>query len=109
MKDLKHTKEPWIISDISPRFVYALRQKGSLGRHGTPNMVNAFSVNVQNDNQIATEEELIANAKLIAAAPELLEALIGILGDTKVLDELVLLGKTREILKAQDAISKATT
>ncbi len=57
----EYTKDEWIRED---RFVYALDKSGK----------NRFSCNVQNDNGLASEKELIANAQLIAAAPDLLTA-----------------------------------
>ena len=61
----QHTKGPW---RRSGRFVYAL------GTGGT----NIFSTNVQgggSTSDAATPEEMEANARLIAAAPEMIKAL----------------------------------
>lgn len=38
-------------------------------------MCNRFSLHVQNDNRLATPQEIAANAQLAAAAPGLAEAL----------------------------------
>lgn len=56
----KHTPGPWMIAG---KTVYALNEDG----------YNRFSALVQDAH--TKESELVANARLIAAAPELLEAL----------------------------------
>ena len=66
----KFTKAQWIVDG---RLVYALHQTG--WRKGQPELSNRFWANVQGDHNI-TPSELEANAKLIASAPELLDALI---------------------------------
>lgn len=71
MNEAMFTREPWLIEG---RTVYALREFPA--RHGILTRGNVFSVHVQNDNRIATEEELDANAHLIAAAPDLHAALV---------------------------------
>lgn len=64
----RHTPARWARAG---RLVYALRPSPKFrGRE-----VNVFSALVQNDNGLATDEELEANARLIAAAPLMLEAL----------------------------------
>lgn len=60
----KHTKGKWEVSGENKTFVYALNEKGT----------NSFSLNINNDGKTSIEEQQ-ANAKLIAHAPELLEAL----------------------------------
>lgn len=64
--DTRHTDGPWIQHG---RFIYAMHEwKGK--------QVNRFSVNVEPYiSQGGSEEEALANARLIAAAPQLLEAL----------------------------------
>jgi hypothetical protein len=63
----KHTPAPWLIADSN--FVYALHDHK--GRQ-----VNRFSAAIDHyPSQGGTAEEGLANARLIAAAPELLEAL----------------------------------
>ena len=57
----KHTPAPWYINPVAKRNV----------RHGDITIANCSS-----GQDGSREEEEIANAKLIAAAPELLEALI---------------------------------
>jgi hypothetical protein len=56
-----HTPGPWLREG---NFVYALNDHD----------MNVFSASVQNDNRLCSPEVLDANARLIAAAPELLEA-----------------------------------
>ena len=59
-----HTPAPWLLFDTDKRFVYALNEYGT----------NVFQAHVCGPN--TKMEELEANARLIAAAPELLEALV---------------------------------
>lgn len=62
----KYTKGPWLIAGEDARFVYALGPKGT----------NAFWCQVQSAGPgRALSDECKANARLIAAAPDLLEAL----------------------------------
>jgi len=66
----KHTPGPWLIAENGKTFVYAL---------GT-NQTNVFWCDVQSaGSEKASDQEKQANAALIAAAPDLLEALIGAL------------------------------
>lgn len=71
MTEHKHTVEQWIRDGGDGLMVYALRAKPG----GRPLMVNAFSARVQNDNHIATPEELEANAQLMVTAPRMLDVL----------------------------------
>lgn len=66
MNEFKHTPGPWLCSG---KTVYALNDDG----------YNRFSALVQDAH--THQDELEANAHLIAAAPELLEALLAIVGD----------------------------
>lgn len=69
----KHTPGPWLREGTS---VYALQQDG--WRKGEPCMVNRFYAQVQfgrAGGELTPHEEVEANARLISAAPELLEAL----------------------------------
>lgn len=70
--ETKHTPGPWKIAGETAdkqSFVYALNESGT----------NQFWFDIQpgrtDDNQRTSDAELAANARLIAAAPELLEAL----------------------------------
>jgi hypothetical protein len=64
----EHTPGPWLQVTHT---AYALQQVG--WRKGEPEMGNRFTAHVQGASG-TTSEELAANARLIAAAPELLEA-----------------------------------
>lgn len=71
--DFGHTPGPWILGE---RSIYALQQDG--WRKGEPVMVNRFYVQVQpgrTNEGWTPQAELDANARLIAAAPDLLYAL----------------------------------
>lgn len=85
-----HTPAPWLLAENDERFVYALKQ-GS----------NRFYAHVQGPH--APLEELKANGRLIAAAPELLEALQRML---KGEDEYLTQHGLRNLARA--AIAKAT-
>jgi len=56
-----HTPGPWMIED---RLVYVLDSG-----------INRFSAHIQNDNGLASNEELLANVRLIADAPAMLDLL----------------------------------
>lgn len=89
----KHTPAPWLIAESDKSFVYALNKKG----------INQFWVHVSG-NPVLThefEEELVANARLIAAAPDLLYAIESIVEMNPELPMGV-------IEAAQEAIAKAT-
>jgi hypothetical protein len=87
------------------RSIYALVQDG--WRRGEPLMVNRFYVHVQcgSGRVSATPDELDANARLIAAAPDLLVALEAVLLDCENAAEVVL-GEA-SYKKAYAAIKKA--
>ena len=68
MKNLKHTKGEWEVYKNSCFFEVSCRSEGN------PSMdVNIFLQDGKTDKNLSKENE--ANAKLIASAPELLEAL----------------------------------
>lgn len=73
------TPEPWLRGDGDPRYghtIYALREISSANRvRGGPPQANVFSAHIQNDNGLATPEELEADAQLMVMAPRLLAAL----------------------------------
>ena len=84
--DREWTQEDWLVSDYT---VYALDNGES----------NIFYANVQGGSfkVSASLKELIANAHLIAAAPDLYEAL----------HDLLACGGKREVAVAEAALSKA--
>ena len=65
----KHTEGPWQAEGLT---VYALQHSG--WRKGVEQLENRFTAHVQGARN-CPEAESIANAHLIAAAPDLLEAL----------------------------------
>jgi len=75
---MSHTPSPWLIADDSYQtFVYALNENGT----------NRFDLSVRRgyerqpkhgEGSRTITEEIQANARLIAAAPDLLEALMGL-------------------------------
>ena len=70
MSKLKHTPGPW---EIEGTFVYSLQDCEWLGN---PSKENRFDLNIQGFK--CPQEEKEANARLVAAAPEMLEALINV-------------------------------
>lgn len=67
MSETKHTATAWLLAGEDKTFVYAL------GPHGT----NNFWAHVQTAGpEKISKEEAVANARLIAAAPELLASLV---------------------------------
>lgn len=65
----KFTQGPWLITECT---VYALMHAGY--KKGIEQFKNRFYCHIQRDKDCSLEEAL-ANARLIAAAPDLLEAL----------------------------------
>ena len=91
----KFTPGPWILEDL---FIYKLHEQ--TGASGRPFITNVFSVAVQgNGTHGAQRDELEANARLIAAAPDMYETLQSIAGSEVVPPAF------RQI--AQQAIAKA--
>lgn len=101
---MKHTPGPWkIAGEHADRqtFIYALNKRGT----------NRFWFDIQSgltdDKQRTSVAELSANARLIAAAPELLDALKDCIQLMK-LDLECLAFVQPELKKAMAAIEKAT-
>lgn len=96
----KHTHGPWIISEDSIGFVYALNDLCH----------NRFWLNVSNGDisrrERTSDEEINANARLISAAPELLKSLV-LLHDRLALNNDS--GAYSDLIwNARSAIAKAT-
>lgn len=70
MNEAKHTPAPWCISDESPKII-----KQDLSMIGSSREVLiAFACGHHNSRFYASDEQAIANARLIAAAPENLQS-----------------------------------
>ena len=98
MSEPKHTPGPWLQAKNDPSFVYALNQEG----------YNRFALSVQRgtdeDGVSTTHDERAANGQLIAAAPDMLEALeslVSCISETRGSDAYLAL------IAARDAITKA--
>lgn len=108
MEEIKHTPGPWLREGT---LVYALQHHG--WRKGEETFCNRFSAGFQLGPG-CSEEELIANATLAQAAPELLEALRGCLNSLEHVqreNHLAVSGsavREQRIKEAQYAIAKAT-
>ena len=98
---MKHTPGKWIRDG---KTVYSLHQTG--WNKGEPLMSNRFSLNVYPDYRLENaEQEAEANARLIASAPLLLEALQEI---TQAISYVIDTSHIKlSFDKAQQAISKA--
>lgn len=103
----KHTDGPWLVEGHT---VYSLMHHG--WNRGVEVLKNRFWATCYHDRSV-TDEEAAANARLIAAAPELLEALkatwavIDATGLRSLVDG-VPLGATAWFAKANDARTMAT-
>jgi len=69
MSEIKHTPGPWGISSESPKIV---KQYDFLGE---TNVIVGSSSGYTGSAFFPTDDEAVHNARLIAAAPEMLEAL----------------------------------
>lgn len=99
----EHTPAPWLIAGEDKCFVYALGPQGT----------NAFWANVQAAGPERIEySEKVANALLIAAAPDLLKALRDMLSGWRYIHQshgdLYGVGWDRAQDKAEAVILKAT-
>jgi hypothetical protein len=95
MSEQKHTSGPWVADcDIYPVMVYSKSQR-------RPTHDEGGNMNGEVMEFIANTGESKANARLIAAAPDLLEALSGFVEHGTCFDEI-------DMAKALAAIAKAT-
>jgi len=95
----KHTPGPWLRSGNT---IYALMHHS--WNKGVETFRNRFSAYVQADKECGQQEEE-ANARLIAAAPELLESLQNIVRSAEINQAAI---NTFLLIDAREAISKAT-
>lgn len=93
---MKHTQGEWEINHQSATTIQLKGSNRSIASTG------GYSVNTQEADRVY--EENLANAKLISAAPELLEALKEIINDIDVWNNLIESHRDRII----NAINKAT-
>lgn len=111
--ETKHTKGEWKVSECIPNAILALEGNIEIN-NGDWSIACVFT-------DCGYDEEPQANAKLIAAAPELLDALIHTLNELKMslANQGAVLGMTMEkinemleshniVKKAEQAIKKAT-
>lgn len=96
--EIKHTKSPWIQSEFNPQNIVT-----------SEDPMKSTTICIISGN-VKREEEIMANAKLIAAAPELLKAISDIIesidndyGAFKAVDK-----DSLYIKYAREAIKKAT-
>ena len=108
----QHTAGPWVRAGLS---IYALHHNGDY-RKGEPVMVNRFYTHVDTcENQGGTPEEAEANARLIAAAPDLLAALYLVAGRLERMEPYLEFQTVQRALNqsalsaARAAIAKATS
>ena len=107
MSEAKHTPGPWLIQGNT---VYALMHHG--WRKGVEMFKNRFSVQFSFDSS-CSKEEIESTKQLIAAAPDLLEALQGILGyfdsgNSVSVSQATIKASSDEVKAARAAIAKAT-
>ncbi len=102
---MKHTPGPWALAQYAKGFCLPIPVK----EHKT---IAVFSVGPSHgdiaymQHGLWGDDQALANARLIAAAPELLEALQGMLVE-KPIDEILVYAKTAKE-KARVAIARAT-
>jgi len=100
--ETKHTPGPWELID---KTVYALEHDG--WRKGQEVMRNRFSAFVQGSKAIS-EEELVANARLMTSAPDLLGALQDLLAMCERQEDFNDDGDGKQFERCYAAIAKAT-
>jgi hypothetical protein len=98
----KHTPAPWLLAGDDKTFVYALNEQG----------YNRFSAHVQPGHVgpmvWTSTQEIAANARLIAASPEILEALKAVHLDAVHLGANEFAISRATVDKVTAAIAKAT-
>jgi hypothetical protein len=95
MNNAKHTPAPWFLDDSNPRlirFYYPLKLRPPADNKGT--LAEVWG----------SPEEVVANGRLMAAAPDLLEACMEVVAS---FDRIEFLNRAN-IDKCRDAIRKAT-
>ena len=105
---MKHTKGQWKIRHAIPQENLSIKIKSD--------DIIAVGVDVDNDSKYTAiafcgdfeKPEAMANAKLIAAAPDMLEALISMKGVMPFHDGDFTLGESNAMYKCEEAIKKAT-
>jgi hypothetical protein len=102
MSDKKHTSAPWLIGEDGYS-VYALDAVPGRYRDGEPLQGNRFYCAIQKYRVLASAEETAANVRLIAACPDMYEAI------TEFLEWGAMTSSDRQIFvnKFQAAIAKA--
>ena len=95
---IKHTPAPWRVSSESPHII----KKDYRAIGSDAGFLIASTMGNDNSGFYASEQEADANARLIAAAPELLEALEELIAATQHLDPC-----QATVDKARAAIAKA--
>lgn len=108
----KHTPGPWYVYIGEDREAIAVQkfvEGDSGGTAGKSIARMPIPHNWGHKNSRNTQEEIDANARLIAAAPDLLEALTHLLATMSVTDEEGLLEFAEPVAKARAAILKATS
>lgn len=97
----KHTEGPWAVSPENPKIIKPADQFGMAS-----NVIIGSAAGHPNSGFFPTDEEAVANARLIAAAPELLAALEGLLAvsvDTTSEELLAMMAAREAIAKARGA------
>src|SRR5688572_18069701 len=74
MSEPKFTKAPWLLADDGSPFVYALNEEGNQNRFWL-NIARGFVKGESGEGARVASNEVLANAQLIAAAPDLYAAL----------------------------------
>jgi len=74
MSEPKFTKAPWLLANDGSPFVYALNEEGNQNRFWL-HIARGFVKNESWEDARVASDEVLANAHLISAAPDLYEAL----------------------------------